>query len=58
MPYTLTLCLHITKCLKVFILHAGLWGFYKRFCSDYTAIRQICQVLLISWNFGKTQLLH
>ena len=37
-PHSPLLCLEVTKGLKAFILHAGIWGVYKRFCFGYTTI--------------------
>ena len=42
------------KCLKAFILHAGLWGVYKRFCFGYTTNKKklISHMSASSgWNF-------
>ena len=38
MPHALALCLNVTKCLRGFILHAGVWGIYKRFFFGCTGV--------------------
>ena len=39
MPHTLALCVNTTKCQKLVILHANVWGIDKPFCFGYTANR-------------------